>query len=73
MGNVGLHSGPTPRGREDSAARIDVERVLKSTIASTFLMLAKLWTLSITFVPKSFSSLELEDATLAYARFRLTP
>jgi hypothetical protein len=48
-----------------------MEKVLKSTIASTFLMLAKSWALSITFVVKMFSSLELEDATLAYARFRL--
>lgn len=36
---VDVHSGPTPRGRVDSAARIDVERVLNSTSASTFLML----------------------------------
>ena len=39
---VGLHSGPTPRGREDSVAMTDVERVLKITIASTFLMVAEL-------------------------------
>lgn len=29
-----LHSGPTPRGREDSAPRMEVTAVLRSTSAS---------------------------------------
>ena len=33
------HSGPTPRGRADSAARIVVDRALRSTNASIFLMI----------------------------------
>jgi hypothetical protein len=32
------HSGPTPRGRDDSAARREVERVLRSTNASILRM-----------------------------------
>jgi hypothetical protein len=35
-----LQSGPTPRGRDDSAARIEVERVLRSTSASTLFIIA---------------------------------
>jgi hypothetical protein len=38
--SVNLQSGPTPRGRVDSAARIDVDRVLRSTSASTLFMIA---------------------------------
>jgi hypothetical protein len=37
------HSGPTPRGLVDSAARIEVERVLSSTNASILLIVVVLW------------------------------
>jgi hypothetical protein len=37
------HSGPTPRGRVDSAARIELEMVLSSTNASILLMVVVLW------------------------------
>jgi hypothetical protein len=37
------HSGPTPRGRVDSAARIELQRVLSSTNASILLIVVVLW------------------------------
>jgi hypothetical protein len=36
-----IHSGETPRGRDDSAAKTLVERVLKSTNASILLILTE--------------------------------
>jgi hypothetical protein len=36
------HSGPTPRGREDSVARAEFKRVLRSTNASILLMVVVL-------------------------------
>jgi hypothetical protein len=40
---VYVHSGPTPRGRGDSAAEADERRALRSTNASILLMAAVLW------------------------------
>jgi hypothetical protein len=37
---MNLQSGPTPRGRVDSAARIEVDKVPRSTSASILFMIA---------------------------------
>ena len=37
------HSGPTPRGRVDSAAKIEAVRVLSRINASILLMVVMLW------------------------------
>lgn len=43
MGNIDVHSGPTPRGRDDSAAEAEDTRVLKSSNASILLMVDVWW------------------------------
>ena len=60
------HSGPTPRGRDDSAASIEVERVLKSTNASILRMFGDIGRV-LSWVGLSSPS-SSKDATLSYAR-----